>query len=133
MPTLNITEPVLLIRIAKLFKSGMTDEQLYEATRGVWKLGIDREKAHYALSVTNGIVHEVYRIGAWQPAGTAAYNTRPKKDVAIPGRWEFTGNIAIDAVRSKYVGRSVADYFKPGNASPVNYVGIKSGVPGAGQ
>lgn len=126
MPILNITEPALLIRISKLFKNGMTDEQLYEATRGVWKIGIDRENAQYAFSVAKGIVQEVYQIGAWQPAGSAHYKTRPRKDVSIAGRWEFTGKVAPDAVRGKYVGRSVADYFKPGNAAPVNYVNIKS-------
>ena len=78
------------------------------------------------MSVAEGIVQEVYQIGAWQPAGSADYKTRPRKDVSIAGRWEFTGKVAPEAVRGKYVGRSVADYFKPGNAAPVNYVNIKS-------
>jgi hypothetical protein len=37
----------------------MTDRQLYEATRGVWRLGSDRDKAEYALSIGGGIVGDV--------------------------------------------------------------------------
>ena len=121
----SVTEPALLIRIAKLYKPGMSPEQLYEATRGVWKLGPDKDAAEYALSVANGIVQEVYAIGAWYQAGSTPYNTRPISEVAIPGRWEFTGTIAPEAVRQKYVGSSVAHYFRPGNANPVNYVNVK--------
>jgi uncharacterized protein len=56
---LTVTEPALLIRIAKLFAPSMTDRQLYEATRGVWRLGSDRDKAEYALSIGGGIVGDV--------------------------------------------------------------------------
>jgi hypothetical protein len=120
----TITEPALLIRIAKLYRPGMTPEQLYEATRGVWKLGRDRDAAEYALSVANGIVQEVYAVGAWHEAGTTPYATRPRSQVAIPGRWEFTGRVAPTAVREKYLGQSVAHYFQRGNVSPVNYVNV---------
>ncbi len=122
---LTITEPALLIRIAKLYRPGMTPEQLYEATRGVWKLGRDKDAAEYALSVANGIVQEVYAVGAWHEAGSTPYATRPTSQVAIPGRWEFTGSIAPAAVREKYLGQSVAHLFKKGNVSPVNYVNVK--------
>ncbi len=126
MPTLQITEPALLIRIAKLYKPGMNATQLWEATRGVWKTGIDREKAEYVLSVANGVVQEVYKIGAWQPAGTASYTTRARSEVQIAGRWEFTGSVAHRTVRDKYIGKSIAHYFKRGNANPVNYVNIRN-------
>jgi hypothetical protein len=125
MPEIQITEPSLLIRISKLYHEQMTDEQLYEATRGVWRIGGDRDFAQFALSIANGIVKEVYQIGAWQPAGTANYKTRPQKEVSIAGRWEFTGTVAPASVRTKYVGKSAAHYFDKGNSNPINYVGIK--------
>jgi hypothetical protein len=122
---LTITEPALLIRIAKLFKPGMNPQQLYEATRGVWKLGQSKDSAEYALSIANGVVQEVYAVGGWHQAGTTPYSTRPLAQVSVPGRWEFTGKVAPPAVREKYVGKSIAHYFEKGNASPVNYVNIK--------
>jgi len=123
---LTITEPALLIRPAKLFEPKMSAQQIYEATRGVWKVGADRNLAEIALCVVNGVVQEVYSVGAWHPAGTTPYHTRPKSEVNIDGRWEFTGEVAPEDVRLKYVGQSVAHYFEHGNANPVNYVNIKS-------
>ena len=122
---LTVTEPALLIRIAKLYRVDMSPQELYEATRGVWKLGPDRDSAEYALCVADGIVREVYAIGAWHAAGTTPYATRPLSQVSILGRWEFSGKVAPQAVRGKYVGKSLAHYFEKGNASPVNYVNIK--------
>ena len=122
---LTITEPALLIRISKLYKPGMSPQQLYEATRGVWKLGPDKDSAEYALSIAKGVVREVYSIGAWFQAGTTAYSTRPLSDVSVSERWEFSGTVAPEAVREKYLGRSVAHPFQKGNSYPVNYVNIK--------
>ncbi len=122
---LTITEPALLIRIARLYKPGMSAQQIYEATRGVWKLGPNKHAAEYALSVANGVVQEVYSVGGWFQAGTTVYSTRPLSEVAVSGRWEFSGTVAPQVVRQKYLGKSVAHYFQKGNASPVNYVNIK--------
>ena len=35
----DVVHPVLLIRINKLFRHNMTPLELYEATRGIWRLG----------------------------------------------------------------------------------------------
>ena len=121
---LTITEPSLLIRIAKLYKAGMSSLQLYEVTRGVWKLGPRRNSAEYALAIANGVVQEVYAVGAWHQAGTTPYSTRPQSQVAIQDRWEFTGTQAPTVIRNKYLLKSVAHYFQRGNARPVNYVNI---------
>ena len=122
---LTVTEPALLIRIPKLYRPDMSPHELYEATRGVWKLGPDKDRADYALCFANGVVQEVYEIDAWHQAGQTHYETRELKDVAIPGRWEFSGKVAPEAVRSKYLGLSVVHYFQQGQSNPVSYVNIK--------
>ena len=83
----QIDDDALLIRVNQLYRYGMTPEELYEATRGVWKLGRRREGVHYALAVFRGVVREVYRVDAWFPAGQTPYKTRPLEDVKVPGRW----------------------------------------------
>jgi hypothetical protein len=132
MTEINITEPVLLIRTSKLFKQGMSAKELYEITRGVWKIGSDREKAEYAFCVADGIVRKIYKIQKWQPAGTAHYETRAQQDANTKNkwldRWEFIGEVAPDKIRNNYIGKSVAHYFKRGNANPINYVNIKTGI-----
>ena len=117
----DISEPAILIKIPKLYRSGMSDLALYEATRAAWRLGPRRDRALFALAVVGGIVVEVFEIERWQPAGTDPYRERPL-DPGSEGRWEFVGSVAPDPLRNAYRGRSVAHYFRRGNQSPVLYV-----------
>lgn len=41
-------------------------------------------------------------------------------------RWEFVGKIADDAMRKRYVGKSVRHYFSAGAQNPIQYVNLKS-------
>jgi hypothetical protein len=121
---MDIEEPSLLIRIPKLYRHGMSARELYDATRGVWKLGPRRKGAHLAFAVESGLVREVYEIDEWHPAGSTEYAFRRLEDVAIPGRWEFTGSVANSDIRRRYVGESVAHYFLRGAQAPVFYVNL---------
>jgi hypothetical protein len=121
----KIEHPSLLIRINQRYYDDMPEDELYESTRGVWKLGVRREQARYAMAVFNGIVQEVYRITAWHPAGTTEYTTRD--DVNEPGRWEFTGVVAVKAIRERYLHKSVRGYFDAHQQNPVCYVGCCEG------
>lgn len=104
-----IDDSVILVRINRTFKSGMDDEDLYEITRGVWKMGERRNKAKYALAVYRGIVRGVYKINQWHPAGSTKYNWRT--DVFDnPERWEFSGTVADDEIHSKYIFTRVQSY-----------------------
>lgn len=125
MRKIKVTEPAILIRIAKLYTPGMSHEALYEATRGVWKAaGERRDCAKYAFAIADGVVREVYHIQQWHPAGSTEYRTRSRQDVEVKGRWEFTGQLAPDSIRSTYVGQSVAHYFCRGNSNPILYVNV---------
>lgn len=120
------TDPVILIRINKLYRYGMTDAELYDATRGVWHVSPKKGKAKqakYALAVFEGVVKEVYEIKEWFPAGST-FSTRDQRDLTAPGRWEFVGKIAEDKkVRSRYINRCVP--LPPqGARNPISYVNI---------
>jgi uncharacterized protein len=114
----------ILITINQLYRSGMTSQELYEATRGIWRCnGPRRDRAEYAMAVYQGIVREVYRIDDWHPAGTLPYKTRESWDVSGPGaegRWEFSGNVAADEIRNKYIGVFVGK----GGQNPIRYVNV---------
>jgi hypothetical protein len=114
----SIGDSVLLIRVNQLYSYGISSEGLYEITRGVWRIGVRREKAQYAFAVYKGLVREVYRIDRWSRAGTTKYRTRTIDDVKVPGRWEFTGVIADDMIRNKYVGKSVGSYLSANSQNP---------------
>ena len=115
----KVRHKAILITINQLFRSDMSPVEVYEATRGIWKLGPQREKAEYAFAVYQGIVQEVYRIKAWHRAGTLTYRTRDAKGFKSSGRWEFEGAPAQD-IRARYIDKSVG----PGGQNPIRYVNI---------
>jgi hypothetical protein len=117
---IDIHHKAILITINKLYRSDMSPEELYEVTRGIWRVGkTNRNKVEYAMSLYQGIVLEVYRIEQWHPAGTLNYNTRDSSDFKSSGRWEFSGRIAVD-ICDEYIGFSVG---KAGQ-NPIRYVNI---------
>lgn len=64
----DIRENIVIIKINKSFREGMSETELYDVTRGCWKRKITSvEKADYALAVVYGIVKEVYQIEEWLP------------------------------------------------------------------
>lgn len=115
----KVRHKAILITINQLYRSDMSDEELYEATRGIWKLGPRREKAEYAMAVYQGIVQEVYRIKQWHRAGTLPYLTRDTKGFKSSGRWEFEGAPAQD-IRAQYIDKSV----DPSGQNPIRYKNI---------
>lgn len=125
-PSVDVTEPALLIRIPKLYRTGMSARALYDATRGVWRIGTRRGAARLALAVHQGIVQEVYEIEEWLPAGSTEYDSRGVTRTSHPGRWEFVGKIAPELTRGRYIGRSVAHYFRRGSRAPVRYINIEA-------
>lgn len=120
----RIVDPVVLIRVPQAFRPGMSDLALYEATRGVWKIGPRRDKVRYALAVYEGVVQEAYEISYWQPAWTTPYRTRKFDNTEMPGRWEFVGSVAPEAVQVRYVGKSVRSHFSRGAQNPIMYVNV---------
>jgi len=121
----EIAVNAILININNLYRYGMSEIELYDATRASWKIGARRDKAEYAFSVYRGIVREVYFIAAWVPACSTmlAFKHREDEDIADPPeRYEFVGKPADKKMRRKYVGKSVKEYFPQGSQNPIRYV-----------
>lgn len=121
-PAAEVLDPLLLIRINRLYRHQMSPLELYEATRGVWKIGARRHRARYACAVFESVVREIYEIQQWEPAGSTPYATRPLEDVAVGDRWEFVGQPAPAEIRDRYLHRSVAAHLTPNAQNPIAYV-----------
>lgn len=119
---IEITDPVVLIRISQLYRHNMSPHELYEATRGFWKMGPRRTGARYALAVFEGVAREAYQIEAWHRAGATSYSTRDSSQPGNGPRWEFTGRAALEEIRTKYVDKSVARYLPPKGRASFAYV-----------
>ena len=114
----DITENVIAIKINQAYRENMTELELYEVTRGYWK--VDVKRADYVFSVYKGMIKEVYKVKEWLPAGTIPRPTLP--DAETPAdRYEFVGEIAEENIRDKYIEKSIANLYRKGEANPIKY------------
>ena len=83
----------------------------YEATRMSWRVNpTEAQKYQYVLSVTGGIVFEVYKVHEWHYCSGEG------------GRAEFTGEIAEKNIRAIFINKKIPEkYRKKGLASPCLY------------
>lgn len=114
-PEAIFDEPVLLIRINRLYEPKMSAKELYESTRKSWLVGPRAFGVKYACAVYLGIIREVYEVVQWSP--TEVINGRQ--------RHGFVGKIASKDVRDKYRHYSVKHVFKKGHQSSIVYAGPK--------
>lgn len=108
-----ITEKAILFNINKSMEQ---DNNIYNNTRGVWRLGDKCNDADYAFAVHNGIVKKVYRIEYWEQASEYCERLIGNPDVN-QFRKQFVGYVSTE-MSEKYVGKSVKSYRKKGNISP---------------
>ncbi len=122
-------ENVLLFNISRSYKTGKNE--LYEATRGTWKIDIKRAcTIKYAAAVAEGVIREVYEINSWQNAGTTKYETRSDLNKEDSKRKEFVGNVADSDIREELIGLKVGSWgqspFKYEKISKLINNGVKS-------
>ena len=121
----DIIHNVIMIRINKAYHHGMSDYELYEATRGVWHVNLEKaNRAEYAFSIYDGMIMEVYKIAHWFEANSTMRNyPRPKgQESKVKQRYEFVGNLADEEIRKRYVGKIISSLFSPGNQNPIMYI-----------
>lgn len=99
----------IIIKVKNYWLNQRNDR--YDCTRSAWRINKDKaEKYPYVLSVTDGIVREVYEVAEWHYCD------------AVPGRCEFTGVVAPRKIRSIFINKKIPKkYRKRGQASPFLY------------
>ena len=116
-PIPAIEQPTVIFMINKsLAGHPWTDVNIYRATQCAWVIGGDaRERAIYALGVSNGVVRGAYRIEGWR-------NVREN-------RWCFDGRSAPEL--DDMVGTSIERIkARQGASSPVRL--FLTGIPAPG-
>ena len=64
----DIKHSILVIKINKLYRKGMSEDELYDAVRGYWAASlksIETKKVRYVFAVYNGLIVGVYRPDEW--------------------------------------------------------------------
>ena len=124
----DIKDNVMIIRINRLYRHDLTKKELYNATRGYWKVSLTKAKGiDYVFSVYKGRVLEVYKVKDWHEANANVMPLRRGEDVEpdekfLSERRIFTGMVAEEKIRRKYVDKSVEDIFPNGASNPIKYV-----------
>lgn len=121
----DIIDNIMFIRINKRYRNDMTPLELYESTRGYWRLNVENaKKVDYALAVYDGMVLEVYEIVEWFPARSTYMDSRSNESTRndLEGRYEFVGKIANDDVKKRYADKSVKEFFSSASQNPIKYV-----------
>lgn len=126
---IDIEEPAILIKVNQSFRFSMTEIELYDYTRGRWRLNPERAKnAKYGFAVYQGVIQEVYEIHAWHNAGTTESTRKPNDTSELNSteslirRFEFTGKLAPKEIREKYRLMSVEHIFSKNSQNPIMYV-----------
>ena len=119
-PAPKITEPVVILKISKLWYPDMPDEELMEATTGWWQHRKIQENAKYAFAVSRGVIREVYRINSWRERhkGDRGYK---RSDRSKP-RWGFPDGCVVAPELSHYVNKSVKHLFKTGDQTVNKFI-----------
>jgi hypothetical protein len=106
----QIDEAVIAININQTYREGISAGELYDNTRGIWRLDRDRaENADYAFAVFKGVVKEVYKIDRWDRELSTEYKNRQVEHTKLRNRFEFVGKVAQDSIRDKYVGKLLSE------------------------
>ncbi len=64
----EIKHSILVIKINKLYRRNMTEDELYDAVRGYWNASlrsIETRKVEYVFGVYNGLIVAVYKPDEW--------------------------------------------------------------------
>lgn len=116
----DLEEDIAIIKINKSYKEKLSDLELYDITRGCWKRKLESvENARYVLAVAFSVVKEVYKVDKWMPSEELNRETIEYHEEDDAGRIGFSGDVAPNDIRNKYIGKSVADLYKKGEADPV--------------
>ena len=113
----EIDDAVVTINIHQQFPFARNAEDLYNCTRGLWRLNSQRAaRARYLFAVYQGIIKEVYEIHQCIPARNETKEYWRKRllsqgrDISPAlndGRSEFIGELASEDIRMKYRDRRV--------------------------
>jgi hypothetical protein len=133
-PPARIDVPAILIKIERQWRPGMTETQLYDATRRWWSCSPEKQPVppRYAISIAQGLIREVYEIEGWEdrPPETTAepVSSDDGSDQAagprVRVRKGFIGRPAPEHLRRSLTLRSIR-HIQFGRGNPITYANCR--------
>ena len=117
----HIDDDCVIININSQYNRGMGHSAIYDATKEIWRIGKNKIKGiKYVLSEYRGLIVEVFKVDRWY-SKERPYNSNSKKAGQTYVGYGFDGKIADDAVRNKYINKSIAHKKVKGRSNPISY------------
>ncbi len=84
----DIKHKILVIKINKLYRRNMPDNELYDSVRGVWRASMNNvQSAAYVFGVYNSLIVAVYKPTRWYKCKKAP-KKRPRQDEILTPKTE---------------------------------------------
>jgi len=123
---IKIVDSVLVIKINSRWHRGISEEDVYNATRYCWRISDWRLSSFkYVFGVYRGLIKGVYIPAEWVTA------TKETIDPITKDRYEgksrrkyFVGVNAPEEIQNKYLNKDISEYFKKGEQTPIRYIYI---------
>jgi len=113
----DIKHKILVIKINKLYRRNMPDDELYDSVRGVWRASMNNaQSATYVFGVYNSLIVAVYKPTRWYKCKEAP-EKRPRQDEILTPQTEnriffvdegFEKGYPQDENEAFYLGKSIA-------------------------
>ena len=129
----DIKHSILVIKINKLYRRGMTNEELYDTVRGYWAASlksIEARKVQYVFGVYNSLIVAVYKPDQWHYG--SELDKAPQRELLKPEDYErlkkrvyFTCNDfnQLDDEGLFYLNKSIANLkVNQSSQNPITYL-----------
>lgn len=113
----DIKHNILVIKINKLYRRDMPQDELYDAVRGLWRASLKRvKKVKYVFGVYNSLIVSVYKPSQWHVCSEGT-GKRPRQDEVLTSKTEnrlffedkdFEEGKPMDEAQKSYLGKSIA-------------------------
>lgn len=131
----DVKHKILVIKINKLYRRNMSDYELYDSVRGVWRASMNNARsATYVFGVYNSLIVAVYKPTRWYKCKEAP-EKRPRQDEILTPQTEnriffvdegFEKGCQHDENEAFYLGKSIAGLkLNQGAQNPITYLNPK--------
>ncbi len=109
---LDFRGPAVVFKINRMYKPGMTKDEIYEAARGIWKIDWETRSPKFAIVSAFGKVQGVFHILGWEPADFVRLGTAPVGRLMWHGEWadEFN-NLRLQEINCLPGGHTTGPFF----------------------
>lgn len=129
----DLCHKILIIKVNKLYSHNMTNEEIYDVVRGVWRADINKaQQVEYVLGVYNNLIIACYKPDRWYKVSTCSSDKLPEhmKGAELEAAknrifFECDNMDVLDENQMFYLNKSIEklEYIQK-SQNPITYIGV---------